>query len=301
MTVIKRVPDNIPYTVIGNHILQNDNLSLTARGLLAYLISKPPDFQIRVDQLRDHFQEGRRRVTNALEELKESGFLKKQQIRNDKGQVKSWQWIISQEPQSPDVQMSTSSHLENEPEKPDVQMSTSSHVDNYTNKRNKDEIKYYEEIKEIDSPFEIWWNAWLASVKDLPTGNAVNPPGKKAPARKAYESVAKKISPEKIDLATKHYLEELKSSGQPNCHASTFLNLDNVDQYQEPPLLAIRGKPQEQPRRLTAQEQSVLRMKEDYEKRHGKAGDSGFGDGFDEFEQTHTGRIAPTLGSSLLQ
>ena len=301
MTVIKRVPDNIPYTVIGNHILQNDNLSLTARGLLAYLISKPPDFQIRVDQLRDHFQEGRRRVTNALEELKESGFLKKQQIRNDKGQVKSWQWIISQEPQNPDVQMSTSSHLENEPEKPDVQMSTSSHVDNYINKRNKDEIKYYEEIKEIDPPFEIWWKAWRASVKDLPTGNAVNPPGKKAPARKAYESVAKKISSEKIDLATKHYLQELKSSGQSNCHASTFLNLDNVEQYQEPPLLAIRGKPQEQPRRLTAQEQSVKRMVEDYEKRHGETGDSGFGNGFDEFESTHTGRIAQTLGSSLLQ
>ena len=291
MTVIKRVPDNIPYTVIGNHILQNDNLSLTARGLLAYLISKPPDFQIRVDQLRDHFQEGRRRVTNALEELKESGFLKKQQIRNDKGQVKSWQWIISQEPQSPDVQMSTSSHLENEPEKPDVQMSTSSHVDNYINKRNKDEIKYKEKNKELDSAFESWWSDWRMKV----TRN----PGRKAKAKEHFKRLLANFSVAEIEIATNHYLAECGDSYTKD--AERFLVADLIQQHQEPPIVPIRGKPQEQPRRLTAQEQSVKRMLEDYAERHGETGDSGFGNGFDEFEQTHTGRIAPTLGSSLLQ
>ena len=291
MTVIKRVPDNIPYTVIGNHILQNDILSLTARGLLAYLISKPPDFQIRVDQLRDHFQEGRRRVTNALEELKESGFLKKQQIRNDKGQVKSWQWIISQEPQNPDVQMSTSSHLENEPEKPDVQMSTSSHVDNYINKRNKDEIKYKEKNKELDPAFESWWSDWRMKV----TRN----PGRKAKAKEHFKRLLANFSVAEIEIATNHYLAECGDSFTKD--AERFLVADLIQQHQEPPIVPIRGKPQEQPRRLTAQEQSVLRMKEDFEKRHRETGNSGFGDGFDEFESTHTGRITPSLGSSLLQ
>jgi len=291
MTVIKRVPDNIPYTVIGNHILQNDNLSLTARGLLAYLISKPPDFQIRVDQLRDHFQEGRRRVTNALEELKESGFLKKQQIRNDKGQVKSWQWIISQEPQNPDVQMSTSSHLENEPEKPDVQMSTSSHVDNYINKRNKDEIKYKEKNKEIDPAFESWWLDWRTKVARYP--------GRKAKAKEHFKRLLANFSVAQIEIATNHYLAECGDSFAKD--AERFLVADLIQQHQEPPIVPIRGKPQEQPRRLTAQEQSVKRMLEDYAERNGETGNSGFGNGFDEFEQTHTGRIAPTLGSSLLQ
>jgi len=259
--------------------------------LLAYLISKPPDFQIRVDQLRDHFQEGRRRVTNALEELKESGFLKKQQIRNDKGQVKSWQWIISQEPQNPDVQMSTSSHLENEPEKPDVQMSTSSHVDNYINKRNKDEIKYKEKNKEIDPAFESWWSDWRMKV----TRN----PGRKAKAKEHFKRLLANFSVAEIEIATNHYLAECGDSFTKD--AERFLVADLIQQHQEPPIVPIRGKPQEQPRRLTAQEQSVKRMLEDYAERNGETGNSGFGNGFDEFEQTHTGRIAPTLGSSLLQ
>jgi hypothetical protein len=230
-------------------------------------------------------------VTNALEELKESGFLKKQQIRNDKGQVKSWQWIISQEPQSPDVQMSTSSHLENEPEKPDVQMSTSSHVDNYINKRNKDEIKYKEKNKELDPAFESWWSDWRMKV----TRN----PGRKAKAKEHFKRLLANFSVAEIEIATNHYLAECGDSYTKD--AERFLVADLIQQHQEPPIVPIRGKPQEQPRRLTAQEQSVKRMLEDYAERHGETGNSGFGNGFDEFEQTHTGRIAPTLGSSLLQ
>jgi hypothetical protein len=83
--------------------------------------------------------------------------------------------------------------------------------------------------------------------------------------------------------------------------AERFLVADLIQQHQEPPIVPIRGKPQEQPRRLTAQEQSVKRMLEDYAERNGETGDTGFGNGFDEFEQTHTGRITSTLGSSLLQ
>jgi hypothetical protein len=149
------------------------------------------------------------------------------------------------------------------------------------NKRNTEDI----------SAFESWWSDWRMKV----TRN----PGRKAKAKEHFKRLLANFSVAEIEIATNHYLAECGDSFTKD--AERFLVADLIQQHQEPPIVPIRGKPQEQPRRLTAQEQSVKRMLEDYAERHGETGDSGFGNGFDEFEQTHTGRITPTLGSSLLQ
>ena len=124
----KQVPEGQHYTQISNEVLQSDHLSLLAKGLLAVLLSHPPNFKVTADWIHRHCGEGRLRVRKVLAELQEAGYLEKRSERNDKGHVIEWVWDVNQgdkmirtideitEPKSPDVQKVVSGQVG-----PDVQ------------------------------------------------------------------------------------------------------------------------------------------------------------------------------------
>jgi hypothetical protein len=67
---------------------QDENLSFEARGMIAYLLSKPDDWEIQVHDLKQKCAKGR--VYRILDELVENGYLEKRtKYRDDKGH---WQW-----------------------------------------------------------------------------------------------------------------------------------------------------------------------------------------------------------------
>ena len=124
----KQVPEGQHYTQISNEVLQSDHLSLLAKGLLAVLLSHPPNFKVTADWIHRHCCEGRLRVRKVLAELQEAGYLEKRSERNDKGHVIEWVWDVNQgdkmirtideitQPKSPDVQKVVSGQVG-----PDVQ------------------------------------------------------------------------------------------------------------------------------------------------------------------------------------
>lgn len=61
------------YTVVGNHLLQNPRLTLTARGLGAYIQSVPPGTRIGIKDLARRLPEGEVRIAAALRELEAHG------------------------------------------------------------------------------------------------------------------------------------------------------------------------------------------------------------------------------------
>lgn len=65
------------YTVVGNHLLQNPALSLTARGLGAYIQSLRPGTPISIKELVKRVPEGEIRIAAALRELEAHGYLKR--------------------------------------------------------------------------------------------------------------------------------------------------------------------------------------------------------------------------------
>ena len=119
----KQVPEGQHYTQISNEVLQSDHLSLLAKGLLAVLLSHPPNFKVTANWIHRHCCEGRLRVRKVLAELQEAGYLEKRSERNDKGHVIEWVWDVNQgdkmirtideitEPKSPDVQKVVSGRL----------------------------------------------------------------------------------------------------------------------------------------------------------------------------------------------
>ena len=284
-----------PYTVIGNEAAQDSSLSWKARGLLVYLLSLPRDWNIRLSELARHATDGIDSTRKAMDELLNAGYIQRgARIRKPDGKLGDYVYLVTgvrddlPELEKPTLEKPTL-------EKPTLEKPTQENptlqnkeiTKETKNKRNK--RKYVS--KSYSEDFEIWWKYYLT--------NSNKDPGDKWKAFENFNYLLQSFSLEQIQRATAHYFQSCGDKFTKD--ATTFLKGELIDQYQEPPIVPIRGKPQEQPRRLTAQEQSVLRMKEDYEKRHRETGNSGFGDGFDEFESTHTGRITPSLGSSLLQ
>ncbi|MGW3654476.1 helix-turn-helix domain-containing protein [Streptomyces sp. NPDC005151] len=75
------------FTVVGNHLTQHRELSLTAIGLAAHIQSLPAGAKIGIRFLADRFPESETRIAAALRELEAHGYLQRTRERLPSGQV----------------------------------------------------------------------------------------------------------------------------------------------------------------------------------------------------------------------
>lgn len=80
-------PHHDNFTVIGNHLAQHPDLSLTAIGLATHIQSLPEGTPIGIKALAAKFREGEIRIAAALRELEEHGYLSRTKERLQSGQV----------------------------------------------------------------------------------------------------------------------------------------------------------------------------------------------------------------------
>ncbi|MEU9014131.1 helix-turn-helix domain-containing protein [Streptomyces sp. NPDC048479] len=80
-----RHPDR--FTVVGNHLTQHRELSLTAIGLAAHIQSLPTGAKVSIKALAERFPEGEVRIATALRELEAHGYLARTRERLPSGRV----------------------------------------------------------------------------------------------------------------------------------------------------------------------------------------------------------------------
>ena len=98
MSVI-RIVKRKHYTSIANSVIEDTRLSLKARGLLCYLLSKPDDWTINFAQLcRISSKDGATSVRSALGELVKYGYATFEQKR-EHGLFAEGGWLIYESPQ----------------------------------------------------------------------------------------------------------------------------------------------------------------------------------------------------------
>ncbi|HCU10327.1 DnaD domain protein [Weissella cibaria] len=84
MPIIKKgSADN--FMMMQRHPIQREDMSMRAKGLLAYLMSLPQDWVIHRTELVSHFKDGKDAVFAALNELIDQGYVVRQQERGTKG------------------------------------------------------------------------------------------------------------------------------------------------------------------------------------------------------------------------
>lgn len=78
----KLTRERIPFTQVANEVLNDKNLSLKAKGLYAYLFSKPDDWDFSGDRIANETKDGRKVVYGTLKELEAAGFLERNKLSN---------------------------------------------------------------------------------------------------------------------------------------------------------------------------------------------------------------------------
>ena len=75
------------YTIVGNHLAQHRELSLTAIGLATHILSLPEGAPVDIRSLAERFPEGRDRIAFALRELEARGYLERVRQRTEAGRL----------------------------------------------------------------------------------------------------------------------------------------------------------------------------------------------------------------------
>lgn len=86
------------YTQISNNLIRDNSISLLARGLLVFMLSCKEDiWEFSVAKLIKNTNTSRVKIENAIKELENAGYLKRNQNRNN-GKFANNEWVISEVP-----------------------------------------------------------------------------------------------------------------------------------------------------------------------------------------------------------
>lgn len=83
-----------PYVVLDKKFLNDVNLSMKAKGLLAYLLSLPDDWQIYENEIVQHHKDGRDSLKSAIKELMDNNYIERTRIRDSNGHLKCYEYRV---------------------------------------------------------------------------------------------------------------------------------------------------------------------------------------------------------------
>lgn len=86
------------YVIIDKTFLEDSRLSFKAKGILAYLLSKPDEWKVIVKDLMNHSGDGRNSVYSGLKELQKFGYYEKKPVRDQKGKIVYWESVVYELP-----------------------------------------------------------------------------------------------------------------------------------------------------------------------------------------------------------
>lgn len=89
------------FVMMDKSFLEDTRLSYKAKGILAYLLSKPDNWKVIVGNLVNYSTDGKSSVYAGLKELKEYGYYEKIPIRNEQGtRITRWESTVYELPLS---------------------------------------------------------------------------------------------------------------------------------------------------------------------------------------------------------
>ncbi len=97
MSVI-RITKQKNFSIISNIPLNDSTLSFKAKGIWAYLMSKPDDWYVRIKHLATASLDRRDAVYSGIGELVKSGYMERVQLRDDTGKMSGVEYHVHEEP-----------------------------------------------------------------------------------------------------------------------------------------------------------------------------------------------------------
>lgn len=87
------------FVILNKVFLEDKRLSFKSKGILTYLLSKPDDWTVRVNELISASTDGESSVRSALKELETCGYYRKYRVRTEDGsKIARWESVIYESP-----------------------------------------------------------------------------------------------------------------------------------------------------------------------------------------------------------
>ena len=96
-----RIEKNRDFTIMSNHHLRNQALSLKAKGLQSMMLSLPESWDFTLAGLAHICQDGISSVRSGVAELERHGYLTRRRIREANGQLSDIEYTIHEIPEKP--------------------------------------------------------------------------------------------------------------------------------------------------------------------------------------------------------
>lgn len=90
--------DKVPFTQVSNKLLNDQGLPLKAKGLLAYMLSKPDDWQFNVKSMAGELKEDKDTVARILNTLIAAQYINRKEIPRSGGKVAGYDYYVYQSP-----------------------------------------------------------------------------------------------------------------------------------------------------------------------------------------------------------
>lgn len=92
---IVRIKKERNFVQINKEMLEEQQLSLKAKGLISFCLTKPDDWQFHIEQLASVLKEGERSIRSALNEAITAGYAFRFQTRKENGDFGPWEIIVT--------------------------------------------------------------------------------------------------------------------------------------------------------------------------------------------------------------
>lgn len=86
------------YGITPNSLLNDNNISLKAKGLFGYIQSKPENWSFSVKKIMSQVKDGEKGVRSALKELEENRYLVRKPVKNKEGKWNGYDYFLFQKP-----------------------------------------------------------------------------------------------------------------------------------------------------------------------------------------------------------
>ncbi len=104
---IRRAARRHRFVIVDQSAVEDTRLSWAARGLLAYLLSRPDDWKVLVNDLKKRGNLGRDGIYALLRELRIAGYVRFERNRDAQGRMRGGTYLVSEvpapHPASPDM------------------------------------------------------------------------------------------------------------------------------------------------------------------------------------------------------
>lgn len=100
MSIIKRSKRDTPFVQIDKRGLHDPNLSWKAKGILAYILSLPDDWQLYVKELTKHAKDGKDSTARGMNELIDAGYIIREYSERQEGKFTGYDYTVYETPRT---------------------------------------------------------------------------------------------------------------------------------------------------------------------------------------------------------